>query len=424
MTWFDANGRKFPWRDVPTPFRVWVSEIMLQQTTTQTVVGYFERFLTRFPNVVSLAAASEEDVLKYWEGLGYYRRAKALRMAAIKIVEQFGGIFPSEYDDVLALPGVGRYASGAILSFGFDKRFPILEANTTRLHTRLTGMCVEPTRSDAQKILWNFAETWLPPLTPIRPKGVYRLINSALTDLGRLVCAPKDPSCVQCPLANFCEAKRLGIQEEIPIRKKKNVPIKIVSVAVWISRKDLDIARKVKNSPDLSKSQTSRESDVLLIRRSDGALWAGLWDFPRFEVTNELAAAKNLSGDLALSERLQFFLKEEVGSESHIGNVGRVLTTVSHSVTKYRVALRVARLANAKLRVGLEEERTLFNAANTELLDLRTKKNFVPNDSPDSRVMRQCSELQWVPLDLLNLYPLSSPARRVANFIIDASRGK
>ena len=221
LSWFDANERRFPWRDEPTPYRVWISEIMLQQTTTQTVLGYFERFLARFPNPAALAAASEEEVLKFWEGLGYYRRAKMAREAAREIVARFDGEFPSRFEDVLSLPGIGRYAAGAILSFGFDERFAILEANTTRLHARLLGLRSETTSAESQRILWRFAESWLPRESSRRTAGVYRRINGALTDLGRLICAPKDPSCERCPLAKFCESERLSLQSIVPVLKKK-----------------------------------------------------------------------------------------------------------------------------------------------------------------------------------------------------------
>ena len=145
LKWFDRYGRALPWRDDPNPYRVWVSEIMLQQTTTQTVAGYFDRFLTQFPNASALARADEADVLKAWQGLGYYRRARAMRDAAKIVVERYNGELPGAREELEALPGIGRYAAGAILSFGFDRRAPILEANTTRLHARLLALEDDPT---------------------------------------------------------------------------------------------------------------------------------------------------------------------------------------------------------------------------------------------------------------------------------------
>ena len=414
LGWFQTNGRRFPWRDDPTPYRVWISEIMLQQTTTQTVLGYFERFLARFPNVETLAAASEEETLKYWEGLGYYRRARSLRAAAIEIVDRFDSQFPSNYADVLSLPGVGRYAAGAILSFGFDKRFPILEANTTRLHARLIGLLEETTTASAQRLLWKFAEDWLPQESTRRAPGVYRGINGALTDLGRLVCAPVEPRCDDCPLAKQCAANRLGLQEKVPVLKKKAEPIRRVDVALLVFRSDLERATAV----DEIDGKTPRApSDVLLIRRPQNSLWAGLWDFPRFEVVDaRFADAQDFSADASLAERLQFFLEEEVGAPPRDYRVGKTITTVRHSVTRYRVALRVCQLVGSSTNFAPREERTLFDSLEQPEPsgvrgDLETRLRS------ESFAARQAAESRWVPLASLPDFPLSSPGRRVADWL-------
>ncbi|MBP5622468.1 MAG: A/G-specific adenine glycosylase [Thermoguttaceae bacterium] len=408
LAWFQINGRLFPWRDDPTPYRVWISEIMLQQTTTQTVLGYFERFLKRFPNVDALAAASEEETLKYWEGLGYYRRARSLRAAAIEIAERFDSEFPSNYDDVLSLPGVGRYAAGAILSFGFDKRFPILEANTTRLHARLTGLLEEPTTAASQRLLWKFAEDWLPQESSRRAPGVYRRLNGALTDLGRLVCAPVEPRCDVCPLATQCAANRLGLQEKIPALKKKAEPIRRVDVATLIFRSDLKRADFVGETSDATRRAPS---DVLLIRRTRRSLWAGLWDFPRFEVVDSrFADARDFSKDASLAERLQYFLEDEVGAPPSDYRVGKAITTTRHSVTRYRVTLRVCQLVGSARKLAESEEKTLFDSL-VDAAPRPTRREQV------ARPLRQADELRWVPLASLSDYPLSSPGRRVADWL-------
>ena len=216
LAWFETNGRELPWRENPTPYRVWVSEIMLQQTTTQTVERYYDRFLQRFPDPNALAEADESEVLAYWEGLGYYRRARAMRAAAIVMRDRFDGRVPEAFDALLALPGVGRYVADAVLSFGLDARAEILEANTTRLHARLLALTEDVGSSAARKTLWRFAEDWLPRESARREHGVYRRINSALTDLGRTVCAPRAPKCDECPLRRFCRAFQLGKQDETP----------------------------------------------------------------------------------------------------------------------------------------------------------------------------------------------------------------
>ncbi len=421
LDWFAANGRVFPWRSEPTPYRVLVSETMLQQTTTQTVLGYFSRFLERFPNVASLAAASETEVLKYWEGLGYYRRAKALRSAAVEIVERFGGAFPERFDDVLALPGVGRYTAGAVLSFGFNRRAPILEANTTRLNARLLGLRLETSTAAAQKILWAFAENWLPEEASVpkkRKSSVYRDLNGALTDLGRLVCAPSSPNCDACPLAEFCESRRLRLQNVVPTPKKKPEIVERTDVAFWVSRGDLF------NVSDASAT------DVLLIRRPENALWAGLWDFPRFETTTD--------ADATLDERLQLFLETEIGAAPFDYRPGALLTTVRHSVTRFRISLELRRLASGDPAfVALKSKAkkrppTLFDALETDasspkfdatqpVFNERLARNVVPNSPPRraAETARIAAEFRWVPLDELGAYPLSSPGRKLAKFVAE-----
>ena len=216
----------------------------MKQTTTQTVAGYFDRFLTQFPNASALARADEADVLKAWQGLGYYRRARAMRDAAKIVVERYNGELPGAREELEALPGIGRYAAGAILSFGFDRRAPILEANTTRLHARLLALEDDPTVARAQAILWRFAEAWLPRESPRRAKGVYRRVNSALTDLGRMVCAPNHPQCETCPIAEYCRAYDAGRQYELPRYKPKRAPTPRLDVAIWITRADLGVSGK------------------------------------------------------------------------------------------------------------------------------------------------------------------------------------
>lgn len=411
LRWFDANGRTFPWRSEPTPYRVWVSEIMLQQTTTQTVEGYFSRFLDRFPNAAALASADEATVLKYWEGLGYYRRARSLRAAALQIVERFGGDVPERFEDVLSLPGVGRYCAGAILSFGFDDRAPILEANTTRLHARLLGLRLETTTASAQKILWRAAENWLPlDSGKSRKPNVYRRLNGALTDLGRLVCSPTSPKCDACPLTEFCESWRSGLQDVVPVLKKKAETVSRTDVAFWIERRDLF----GESDKRCQKTGCGKENptDVLLIRRPENALWAGLWDFPRFEITNEaFRDALDFDADVELCDRLQRFLEEEVGATPLDRRPGSVVYTVKHAATRFRITLRFCRLAVAKA-----VEKTLFDALESDAAprpfqDVAKKAKTPPSE-------RVAAEVRWVPLAELDAYPLSSPGRKLARFVL------
>lgn len=416
LRWFDANGRTFPWRSEPTPYRVWVSEIMLQQTTTQTVEGYFSRFLERFPNATALAETDEATVLKYWEGLGYYRRARSLRAAAVEIVERFDGDVPERFEDVLSLPGVGRYCAGAILSFGFDRRAPILEANTTRLHARLLGLRLETTTATAQKILWRAAEDWLPLNSgKSRKPNVYRRLNGALTDLGRLVCSPTSPKCDACPLVECCESWRRDLQDVVPVLKKKAETILRTDVAFWIERRDLfgDCENDGKHCADADCDGGA--TDVLLIRRPENALWAGLWDFPRFEIANEaFRDALDFAADVELCDRLQRFLEEEVGAPPLDRRPGSAVYTVKHAATRFKITLRFCRLAGAS-----PVEKTLFDGLESDAASRPPKKIAKKTETAKTSASeRVAAEVRWVSRAELDAYPLSSPGRKLARFVL------
>src|SRR4051812_5788461 len=208
-SWYSKQARDLPWRRSRDPYRVWISEIMLQQTQVATVRDYFERFVRRFPDIQSLAAADETDVLRLWEGLGYYRRARQLHAAARKVVVDFGGDFPSKLDKLQQLPGIGRYTAGAIASIAFDRRAPILEANTIRLLSRLIAFRGNPHSQAGQRPLWQVAEN-------ILPQRRVAEFNQALMELGSLVCTPNEPKCSSCPLSGVCAAFAADLQREIP----------------------------------------------------------------------------------------------------------------------------------------------------------------------------------------------------------------
>jgi A/G-specific adenine glycosylase len=213
LTWYDAHRRGLPWRAErgarADPYRVWISEIMLQQTTVAAVVPYFERFLARFPTVGELADASEDEVLRQWEGLGYYSRARNIHKTAKLIVAERRGRFPDEVEQLIRLPGIGRYTAGAIASFAFDRPAPIVEANTLRLYCRLTGYAGDPRSAAGQRLLWEFAERVLPRRSPGR-------FNHALMELGATHCTPAEPDCPRCPVRSCCRAFAEGSQASIP----------------------------------------------------------------------------------------------------------------------------------------------------------------------------------------------------------------
>ncbi len=227
LRWYDARRRALPWRERVTPYRTWVSEIMLQQTTVAAVVPYYLRFLERFPDVRALAAAPEDDVLKAWAGLGYYSRARNLRRAAQAIVAEHGGKFPSDYDSVLALPGIGRYTAGAILSIAFGQRQPLVDGNVMRVFSRLFKVEEDVKKAKAAAAFWELAAR----LLPRRRCGDW---NQALMELGATVCVPEAPSCGLCPLAKTCAANRLGLQDRLPVMPPRRAWVDLRWSCLWI----------------------------------------------------------------------------------------------------------------------------------------------------------------------------------------------
>jgi A/G-specific adenine glycosylase len=307
-SWYKKKGRELPWRNLDDPYRVWISEIMLQQTTVTAVIPYYERFFNRFPDVRSLANSNQQDVLALWEGLGYYSRARNLHKAAQVIVAEHGGILPRSADALQTLPGIGRYTAGAIASFAMGQSAPIVEANTLRLYARLLGMTDDPRTTAGQKQLWNFAEA-------ILPKKNAGDTNQALMDLGSLVCTPREPDCPNCPLLRFCRAAELGKQAEIPRPKQKTKITELQDICVAI----LDGKK------------------VLLRQRQLNERWAGLWDFPRW--TSEKALPKlsvSLLPRASLEQSIITEIRERTGYEIDHGPLSEV---IKHSVTRYRIEL-------------------------------------------------------------------------------------
>jgi A/G-specific adenine glycosylase len=299
LAWYAEHARDLPWRKSRDPYRVWVSEIMLQQTQVATVRAYFERFLAALPDVHALAAADERQVLRLWEGLGYYRRARQLHAAAKKLVAEYGGTFPRDVESLQSLPGIGRYTAGAIASIAFDERAPILEANTIRLLSRLIAYRDDPLRTAGQRVLWHTAEEILP------QKDVARF-NQALMELGSLVCTPAEPKCGECPLSGVCAAYRSGLQHKIPRPKAKQSYTEIREAAVIIRR----------------------NGRVLMRQCGDGERWAGLWDFPRVALEAE--------GPLFAREEIVTKVREQTGITCIPGTP---LKTLKHGVTRYRITL-------------------------------------------------------------------------------------
>ena len=299
LAWYEKHARDLPWRRSRHPYRVWISEVMLQQTQVATVRAYFERFIRAFPDVASLAAADEQQVLRLWEGLGYYRRARQLHAAAQQLMSEHGGQFPQLVDALRKLPGIGRYTAGAIASIAFDQRAPILEANTIRLLSRLVGYRDDPLATAGQRILWHVAED-------ILPRRNVAEFNQALMELGSLVCTASEPKCRQCPLSSLCKAYAGGLQHEIPKAKPRQQYTELREAAV--------IVRK--------------NGRVLMRQCAAGERWAGLWDFPRFAVQSE--------GPLIAGNEIVKLLRAQTGVTVAPPSL---LKTMRHGVTRYHITL-------------------------------------------------------------------------------------
>ncbi len=297
LAWFARHRRDLPWRHDRDPYRIWVSEVMLQQTQVATVIPYFDRFLARFPTLADLAAADEQAVLRLWEGLGYYRRARDLHRSARLLVADHGGRIPDDPAVVSCLPGFGRYTCNAVLSQAFDRRLPILEANSQRVLSRLFGWAEDPRQGPARQRLWLAAERVLP------QKHVGEF-NQALMELGALVCAPAAPRCSACPLAGRCIANGLGLQEKIPARPTAAATISVQEVGVVLRR-----GRR-----------------LLLVQRPSSGRWAGLWEIPHGPVqASEIpeAAAVRLLRELT-------DLEAKPGAE---------VLTIRHALTRFQITM-------------------------------------------------------------------------------------
>lgn len=286
---------------------------MLQQTQVATVADYFGRFVSTFPDVYQLAAADEVDVLRVWEGLGYYRRARQMHAAAKKIVAECGGAFPSDPAELRQLPGIGRYTAGAIASIAFGRRAAILEANTVRLLSRLIAYRGNPHSAAGQAPLWRVAEEILP------QKGVADF-NQALMELGSLVCTPSEPKCDECPLSSVCAARAGGLQQEIPPAKPRPTYTELREAAVIV-----------------------RKNGSVLVRQCGAdERWAGLWDFPRFGVESD--------GPLFARDELTTKVRSQTGITCAPGTL---VKTMKHGVTRYRITLDCYRAAYVSGRVGV-----------------------------------------------------------------------
>ena len=284
LKWYHQNKRDLPWRRTHDPYAIWVSEIMLQQTRVETVKEFYRRFLERLPNVQALAAAPEADVLKLWEGLGYYSRARNMQKAARLIVNEHGGVFPNRYVQLYELPGIGAYTAGAIASIAFSEAVPAIDGNVKRVASRLFGIREDIDSSTSQKLV----STTLSAAVPDDDAGSF---NQAMMELGATLCSPRTPICMLCPLKEQCDAFLEGDQESLPIHEKKS-PAKAVDVAVGI---------------------LTWEGKALLFRRSERLLH-GLYVFYLREQESEPQCTQ----EALREEGLNVAFKADLGEANHI----------------------------------------------------------------------------------------------------------
>lgn len=311
LRWYKSVQRPLPWRETKNPYAIWISEVMLQQTTVQAVIPYFENWMTVFPDLPSLARAPLQKVLKAWQGLGYYQRARNLHAAAKKILEDHGGKIPDSYAELIELPGFGSYTAAAVLSLAFDLPYPVLDTNVRRVLMRLEGFKMEAsTRYD--KTLLGLLDL----LLPIKNAGPF---NQALMELGALICRPKNPSCLTCPVHLSCKAYASGQQEVIPKPKQKAYKkIEAVIGIIW------------------------KNDRFLIQKRPSTGLFADLWEFP---------GGKRLP-DESLRQALRRELKEELDTTV---TSEKYLTCVHHSYTQFQVTLHAFECGLDKLP-GVNEE--------------------------------------------------------------------
>lgn len=304
LKWFSENARDLPWRRARDPYAIWVSEIMLQQTQVKTVLPYWERWMKALPDLQSLALARPARLHKLWEGLGYYTRVRNLQKAARIIRERHGGRFPETYEDILTLPGIGRYTAGAISSIAFNQPWPILDGNVIRVLSRLFGIGGDPREKKTNALLWRLAEELVQTAAQsshAKPEGSCSRLNQSLMELGALVCAPRQPRCRACPLAALCVARKEDRVDELPAAARRPTATRRRFVAFVL------------------------ESDgtLLLRQRPAGVVNARLWEFPNTEVTQASEPVE------VVAERVLGFRPGPLSP----------LCKIEHSITRYRITL-------------------------------------------------------------------------------------
>lgn len=326
LKWYGNSARKLPWRETKDPYKIWVSEIMLQQTQVDTVIDYYKRWIKTFPTVEQLAGAPESTALKHWAGLGYYRRARMLHAGAKRVTEAYQGKVPSEVPELLKIPGIGRYTAGAISSIAFEKRAPIVDGNVMRILTRLLAIKDDIGASATQKKLWQIAEDILP------DKNIGDF-NQAMMELGATVCFPTSPKCGICPVSAECAALAMNKQTDFPVRKERTKLESIRNYALVLRQK----------------------GKVLIQKQANHERWGGLWMFPFWEKKKDM---QTLTGN----ETTKKFM------------------SIQHGYTKYKITLDVYE-NEIKEQVSVKENETKW------VTPKQLNKYALP--APHKRIMKE-----------------------------------
>ena len=299
IDWYESRKRDLPWRRTKDPYAIWVSEVMLQQTQVKTVLGYYERWMQRFPSVKALAAADDADVLHAWQGLGYYSRARRLLAGARAVSDRHAGELPRDVQALLALPGIGPYSAGAIASIAFGLPEPIVDGNVVRVLCRLFALEGDPAKTPLKQRLWQLARELVPSDKPSE-------FNQSLMELGATICTPTSPRCAECPVAKQCRALALGKERELPQIAKRAPPTEIATAAAYVRRGDSVLLRQMP---------------------ADAPRWAGLWVLPFVELARTEKAFAGAARAL-----------HEIGLA---GTTEATLREARHTITRFRITLSV-----------------------------------------------------------------------------------
>lgn len=395
VLWFQKNARQLPWRLSKDPYAIWISEIMLQQTQVATVLDYWRRWMQRFPDVQSLASASEHEVFEVWQGLGYYSRARNIRKAANQIVERFQGRVPDNHQDLLSLPGIGPYTAGAVSSIAFGLPEPLLDGNVTRVLCRLLALESDVKRSSSQKELWAHARLLVESAAcaqqSANPCGD---LNQALMELGATVCSPQKPKCLICPIQNHCAACREADPEKFPVSQKA-APATPLNFQTYV---------------------LFNNKDVLMRQAPEDSRWnQGLWEFPFREHSSARGNDAQSEPFWSASDPFQFESLHEIQ--------WKFIGKVRHSITRYKLTFHVyfgeahKSETDSDLETELGEGSIGFQLNQTKAASLNSRaKRKNTNKAENLKTENQPAWISWNEIERL---PMSSAQRKIARLALD-----